>query len=155
MQNPWTAVLNMKQSCKYFAKFFNPRVTIAHKSNNAVKLFIYRLPKVELPVTPITFLLPALFSFASPLMQMDCRCCLQSFSKCIPHKSINHGIPSCQVMDTSAPKWTREERKKKSFTVRNTVENTGAHSILIRKVPIVIISTPSCQIGKFHIRGTG
>lgn len=40
MQNPWIAVLNMKQSCKYFAKFFNPRVTIAHKNKNSVS-FIY------------------------------------------------------------------------------------------------------------------
>lgn len=46
------------------------------------------------------------------------------FPKFIPHKTINHCIPSCQVMDTSATKWAWEGEKN-SFIPWKTVESTN------------------------------
>lgn len=101
-------------------QFLSSPVTIAFSKTKSDTLFIY-LKVTEARAARelfITFSSPYMIFLCLPVMQMDCRCrcLLWALPKCIPHKTINHCIPSRQVMHTSVTKWAREERKKKCLS---------------------------------------
>lgn len=54
-------------------------------------------------------------------LQMQMQIPPASFPKSIPHKTVNHCIPWCQVIDTSVTKWDGNQDKRKAL---HNVENS-------------------------------